>query len=338
MPNVPNVVGLKQPDAEAKLKDAGLVLGPATQARSDTVAAGSVIRTTPADGVFVDPRSSVNLEVSSGPTPQVEVPDVTGLARQAAEAMLRTAGLVVGAVKKRGDTLLPKGGIIRTDPKAGTLVSQGSAVELEVSKGPEPNWTQYIPQIGFGALGLLVLVVILIVVVDPRQMFLTNLAKVEVARGLITFLIAIGTVGIAIILTVSTLVTDDNEDDKRFDRGKQVLTVLIGVLGTIVGFYFGSAIAPTQQAKTSAIITTALPEGTANKSYQTTTIQTAGLTPPLNWSVTPALPAGLSLDQKTGDIGGTPTAALQKTSFKFTVADSATPANVLTADLALEIK
>jgi hypothetical protein len=35
-----------------------------------------------------------------------------------------------------------------------------------------------------------------------------------------------------------------NENDKRFDRGKQVLTTLIGVLGTIVGFHFGSASSP----------------------------------------------------------------------------------------------
>jgi len=50
------------------------------------------------------------------------------------------------------------------------------------------------------------------------------------------------TVGIAIILAVSTIFSSSGDDeDKRFDKGKQVLSVLIGLLGTIVGFYFGSS-------------------------------------------------------------------------------------------------
>jgi hypothetical protein len=337
---VPDVVGLTQSDAQAKLQTAHLATGTVTQVHSAAATAGNVVSTTPAAGVPVDLGSMVNLDVSSGPAPQVKVPDVVGLTRQAAEASLKTTGLVVGALKKHHSSLLPKGGIIRTDPKAGSLVSKGLPVDLEVSQGPERSWTRYIPQIVFGAPGLLVLIVIVIVIVDPSQVFLKNLAQTEVARGLITFLIAIATVGIAIILTVSTLVLPAGEDgDKRFDRGKQVLTALIGVLGTIVGFYFASAITSTQQAKTAAIITTALPEGTIKTAYPSTIIQTAGLTPPLSWSVKPNLPAGLNLDQKTGTISGTPTETSAKTStFKFTVIDGATPPNVMTAELALEIK
>lgn len=74
--------------------------------------------------------------------------------------------------------------------------------------------------------------------------FIKSLQDITIARGLITFLVAITTMGIALILTISTTVfgtADDNSEDKFFDRGKQVLSVLIGVLGTIVGFYFGSS-------------------------------------------------------------------------------------------------
>jgi hypothetical protein len=46
---------------------------------------------------------------------------------------------------------------------------------------------------------------------------------------------------IAMLVTVGGLLTTGSEDaEKRFTRGKEVLTVLIGVLGTIVGFYYGS--------------------------------------------------------------------------------------------------
>ena len=184
-------------------------------------------------------------------------------------------------------------------------------------------------------------------ITQKDQKFLTNLANKEVARGLITFLITIATVGIAIILAISTLVlTEGDAGDKRFDRGKQVLSVLIGVLGTIVGFYFGAETAgpkqptPTEQTQTSAlnITTTTLPDGVVNKAYPSTTLQTAGLTPPLKWSVTPALPNGLTLDATAVTISGTPTAPIPKSPFKFTVTDSAAPAVTSTVDLKLEIK
>jgi hypothetical protein len=56
--------------------------------------------------------------------------------------------------------------------------------------------------------------------------------------------------GIAIMLAISTIFAKSGEDeDKRFDRGKQVLSVLIGLLGTIVGFYFGSS--PDTRAATA---------------------------------------------------------------------------------------
>ena len=96
----------------------------------------------------------------------------------------------------------------------------------------------------------------------------------------------------------------------------------------------------TEQSQTAAtkITTTSLPEGAANKPYPQTAMQAAGLTPPLNWTVAPPLPAGLTLDAATGTIGGTPTAPAPKTSHKFTVTDSAVPAVSSTAALNLEIK
>ena len=261
--------------------------------------------------------------------------------------MLKNAGLTVGAVKKQHSNSVPAGGISGANQDVGALVNAGTPVDLEISDGPETDWTQYIPVGLFGLLGLIVLGIILYAVTQTDQAFLSKLAKPEVARGLITFLIAITTVGIAIILAVSTLVLSEGDaGDKRFDRGKQVLTTLIGVLGTIVGFYFGSANESaqqkqqTEQSQTAAtkITTTSLPEGAANKPYPQTVMQAAGLTPPLNWTVAPPLPAGLTLDAATGTIGGTPTAPAPKTSHKFTVTDSAVPAVSSTAALNLEIK
>ena len=335
---VPPLIGLTQSAAEAALQAAGLMRSTLTQANSPTVPAGSVSRADPAPGTLVNPGSAVNLEVSSGPA-QIAVPPLMGLTQSAAEGALQAAGLMRGTLTQASSLTVPAASISRADPAPGTLANPRSAVNLEVSSGPAlpaaRGWTQYVPMVLFTLLGGLVLIVITYGLVGKSGLFF-KLADKDVARGLITFLIAIGTVGIAIILAISTIVLEeDAESDKRFDRGKQVLTILIGVLGTIVGFYYGST---TERQQPIAITTTALPPGTINTPYPLTKLEVAGGTPPLKWFVIPDLPGGLKLDSANGTISGTPTAAFSKAPFKFIVEDSATPSSSKTVDLPLEIK
>jgi len=151
------------------------------------------------------------------------------------------------------------------------------------------------------------------------------------------------------ILAISTALPqgEPGEEKEVFDRGKQVLTILIGVLGTIVGFYFGSApggaspnpqpTAVAESTTTLAITSTTLPDGASNTAYSAT-LKASGGTPPLKWSVAPPLPAGLVLDPAAGIVSGKPTAALSKTTLAFTVTDSATPAASASLGIPLEIK
>lgn len=60
------------------------------------------------------------------------------------------------------------------------------------------------------------------------------------ARGLITFVVSISTIGIAFLLIYQAFFSSESSDD-RFRRGREIFTGLMGVLGTIVGFYFGNA-------------------------------------------------------------------------------------------------
>jgi hypothetical protein len=82
------------------------------------------------------------------------------------------------------------------------------------------------------------------------------------------------------------------------------------------------------------ITTNKLLEGRRNRPYADT-LEASGGTIPYTWSVTPALPAGLTLDSATGVISGTPTAT-SNINHDFTVRDSTN--QTTTKELKLRIR
>lgn len=71
--------------------------------------------------------------------------------------------------------------------------------------------------------------------------FLASLQNLEAARGLITFLVVFTTVIISITLVAYVATSSGSDVKDRFGFGKEILTALIGILGTILGFYFGQS-------------------------------------------------------------------------------------------------
>jgi len=81
-----------------------------------------------------------------------------------------------------------------------------------------------------------------------KGLVLAHMGQVEFARGVITYLFAVVTIGTAVVLVVSALTSDETPaNERRFERGKEILSLLLGVFGTIVGFYFGSEVAAKGQ-------------------------------------------------------------------------------------------
>ncbi len=64
---------------------------------------------------------------------------------------------------------------------------------------------------------------------------------VALARGIIRAILCIGTITIAFILVAARWVTIEPsaEAKERFTQSKEIFSLLLGILGTVIGWYFG---------------------------------------------------------------------------------------------------
>jgi hypothetical protein len=118
-------------------------------------------------------------------------------------------------------------------------------------------WHSFANPVVIIAITILVAIFVLIgSAIMGHDAVLTSMARAEYARGLITYLFAVVTIGTAVVLVVSALTgTESDAHEKRFQRGKEILSLLLGVFGTIVGFYFGSEVSGAQAKKTVVQLT-----------------------------------------------------------------------------------
>jgi hypothetical protein len=70
--------------------------------------------------------------------------------------------------------------------------------------------------------------------------FFGSLAQVDQARGLITFLVAVCAVAVILLTAINIFWGNNATFNDRFAAAKDLVTLVVGVLGTILGFYFGT--------------------------------------------------------------------------------------------------
>jgi eukaryotic-like serine/threonine-protein kinase len=68
---------------------------------------------------------------------EIKVPDVTGKNTTEAVSMIVSESFVVGETKEQASDIVPEGEVIKTNPKAGRMANEGSAVDIYVSTGKE---------------------------------------------------------------------------------------------------------------------------------------------------------------------------------------------------------
>jgi eukaryotic-like serine/threonine-protein kinase len=137
--NVPKVTGMTVAAATAELSEAGFTVTTGTARLDNQFAKGQVIRSVPASGQRVGKGSHITLVPSAGPHRR-QMPQVTGLTLQAAQAALRQAGLTPGPVTKETSGTIAAGIVVGTTPVARVMWPQPQPVRLVVSAGPPmPN-------------------------------------------------------------------------------------------------------------------------------------------------------------------------------------------------------
>jgi serine/threonine-protein kinase len=131
---VPNVIGLPFDQAKQILTDSGFVAQRGEQRHEGTVPAGSVLNQSPAPQSVHSRGARVVLDVSRGQR-TVEVPPISGLTQQQAEATLTNSGLDIGDVIAV-DSPSPRGTVLSSFPASGVRVPAASAITITVSAGP----------------------------------------------------------------------------------------------------------------------------------------------------------------------------------------------------------
>ncbi|WP_030482327.1 Stk1 family PASTA domain-containing Ser/Thr kinase [Nocardioides aequoreus] len=135
--DTPAVLGMTQAAAEQRLDAAGLSLDVGDPAYSETVERGLVISSDPAPGDRVLDAGTVDVVLSLGPE-RYDVPDLAGSSVDDAQQALLDTNLTYGGSTERFHEEVPEGEVITTDPRPGTELKRDAAVDLVVSRGPEP--------------------------------------------------------------------------------------------------------------------------------------------------------------------------------------------------------
>lgn len=137
---VPDVVGLNVRAAEQRLGEAGLGAVILAERNEPSVPTNQVMSQEPRAGEVVRRGRQIGLTVSLGPKlVSGGVPDFTNMELRNAGVALQSAGLKVGIIRRVVSASVAQDYVVSQNPRAGTEVAEGTAVDLDVSAGPAPS-------------------------------------------------------------------------------------------------------------------------------------------------------------------------------------------------------
>ena len=131
MIGVPQVTGIPLSQAQSDLRKVGLTPGTVTSAASSTIPAGIVISTNPVAGTNWPQPKPVGITVSAG----LPLPNFVGQQFDEAQGTAQSGGYQLQQVADANSNQ-PQGTITSQSPAAGTPITSGEVVTVQVSNGP----------------------------------------------------------------------------------------------------------------------------------------------------------------------------------------------------------
>jgi serine/threonine-protein kinase len=132
---VPDVRGFTQDAATRTLTEADFKVKPEFQVTTNQADVGDVISQDPLPGTLLEKGKTVTITVGKAPA-RVEVPDLTGLTQDEADAALKAANLKLGTPVTTQPSDQPEGTVVSQDPPARQQAAKGSPVNIVLSSGP----------------------------------------------------------------------------------------------------------------------------------------------------------------------------------------------------------
>ena len=132
--SVPDIIGLTQAEAKARLAAVGLLLGTVGSVSDRYISEGRIAGQTPSYGSRVDNGSTVDILISLGPVP-VAMPDLVGLNQADAETKLYEAGLELGMVRMASSETIAFGSVVEQSQYPGFMVTPGTLINLVIASG-----------------------------------------------------------------------------------------------------------------------------------------------------------------------------------------------------------
>ena len=137
---VPDLDGMTYNNAVTLLKSMGLKVSAPKYENHETIEEGVIISYTPLKDVEVPPGTEVQIVVSKGPEDKpFRMPKLVGMTKSRALAEIDNKNLQKGNVEQEEyDDEVEEGKVISQYPLEDTEVTEGTEVNLVISKGPDP--------------------------------------------------------------------------------------------------------------------------------------------------------------------------------------------------------
>jgi beta-lactam-binding protein with PASTA domain len=135
---VPNIKGMKEPQASLVLKNKGLLLLVSEKRNDPNYEEGVVLDQEPLPGFSVEKGSLVKVTINekTAIVPSDEaIPDVRGQDLMTAKSKLEEAGYIVGKIEFKESDSYGKDLVVNTDPSPGAKSIKGTIVNIIVSTG-----------------------------------------------------------------------------------------------------------------------------------------------------------------------------------------------------------